>query len=264
MYYSIPSLNWGLLTRGCSVRKGFSSIGRVDMKVRHVLYVSYAVPHSRVRPLLPDTVPLSTIEETSAFVSVVVLQSEDVRLARLPLFRFNYGQINVRTYVTDPRTGNQAVYFLKSGVTSASISALTRLLGLSWEKVDLNISAERDDSSLYTRYSVSGRWHGDVHVLAEETGIHPTEVAPFHDLESAVDYLVRPMIGLYGSKGSTRRFEISHSSLEPRAMRLLEFRLPLLDAMGLVREEEVLEPHSVLLVPESPFRIFLPPTRLAA
>jgi len=242
--------------------KWYHKLTQVQMKLRHVAYLSYLLPTAQVRHLVPDVLPLSAVDENKVFVSIVVLQNRDVRLASFPLVRFNYNQINVRTYVKDPYTGNQAVYFLKSGVTSAPISILTRIVGPSWQKVTLNIEVKQTDPRRYDRYMALGQWSGDFHLAAEETKLDLGEITPFDSVESATNYLIRPLIGLYGPQGRIGRFEISHPPIEPRAMRLLDFQWPVLDAMGLVSDEKIREAHNVLLVPESRFSIFLPARRV--
>lgn len=242
--------------------KWYHKLTRVEMKLRHVAYLSYLLPTPQVRRLVPDVLPLSAVDENKVFVSIVVLQSRDVHLASFPLLRFNYNQINVRTYVKDPYTGNQAVYFLKSGVTSAPISILTRIVGPSWQEVILNIEVKETDSGRYDRYMAFGQWSGDFHLVAEETELDLGEITPFDSVESATNHLIRPLIGFYGPQGRIGRFEISHPPIEPRALQLLDFHWPVLDAMGLVSEEKVKEPHNVLLVPESRFSIFLPARRV--
>ena len=242
--------------------KWYRKLTRVEMKLRHVAYLSYLLPAPQVRRLVPDVLPLSAVDDNKVFVSVVILQSRDVRLASFPLMRFNYNQINLRTYVKDPYTGNQAVYFVKSGVTSAPVSLLTRIVGPSWQEVTLSIEVKQSDPGHYEHYAAFGQWSGDFHLVAEETELDLSEIAPFGSVQSAADYLIRPLIGFYGPQGRIGRFEISHPPIRPRAMQLLEFQWPVLDAMGLVSEEKVKEPHTVLLVPESRFSIFLPARRV--
>jgi uncharacterized protein YqjF (DUF2071 family) len=82
--------------------KWYHQLTRVEMKLRHVAYLSYLIPAPRVRRLVPSVLPLSAVDENKVFVSIVALQSRDMRLASFPLVRFNYNQINVRTYVKGP------------------------------------------------------------------------------------------------------------------------------------------------------------------
>ena len=64
----------------------------VHMTLRHVLYVSYLLPASQVRPVVPRVLPLAILEPDSVFVSVVCLACEGVRAAALPWPRFTYNQ----------------------------------------------------------------------------------------------------------------------------------------------------------------------------
>jgi len=235
---------------------------RVEMLLRHVLYVSYLVPASRLRPIVPDILPLAIVEGDSGFVSVVILRSTRVRLSSLPLPRFDYSQINVRTYVTDPQSGNQAVYFLKSGVTSAIISLLTRAIGVPWERIECAVNVRIDEQLHYTAYEAFGQWGGDFSIKAEEAMMPPTSMLPFKDTESAIDYLVRPLTGFFAHNERVGRFSIWHPDVKPRAGIIKGFHFPLLNSMNVVDETMTHEPHSVLLVPEARFHIYMPPALL--
>jgi hypothetical protein len=237
-------------------------IAQVTMLLRNVVYISYLVPASRVRPFLPGIIESAIIEGDRTFISVVILQCRDVRLSFLPFPRFNYTQVNVRTYIVDPSTGSQGVFFLKSSVTSSPLSFLTRILGPSWEHCEVDYQAVPDEKTGLYRQTASGYWHGDFALDAEETGNEPDNLAPFTDTESAINYLLRPLIGLYGKQGYVGRFEISHPYLRPSTLRLHDFNCELLQSMDLVKKEEVVRPHSILVVPESRFDIYLPPRRI--
>ena len=62
-------------------------IMRVEMALNHVFYISYLVPESRVRGIVPEVLPLSVVDRDNIFVSVVILQSARVRLSSLPWLR---------------------------------------------------------------------------------------------------------------------------------------------------------------------------------
>ena len=100
-------------TQVSSIRK----IARVEMSLHHVLYVSYLVPESRVRQLVPEALPLAVVERDNVFISVVILQSTRVRLSSLPFPKFTYNQVNIRTYVLDPHSGQHAVFFALNPIT---------------------------------------------------------------------------------------------------------------------------------------------------
>jgi len=234
----------------------------IRMTLRHVLYISYLLPASRIRPMVPDALTLATLGSDRVFISIVSLKCENVRLANLPWPRFTYNQLNLRTYVRDPITGNSAVYFFRSGVTSTATSLLTSSIGLPWRHINLELQISRDSQTRYSRYLASGRWDGETVIEAEESQSPLTEIEPFDNLESAVEYLTGPRIGFIGPEGRARRFEIRHRQLEVRLGKLHEIRIPVANATGLLEEGEVEEPHNVLLVPEAEFTVYLPPRRI--
>lgn len=235
---------------------------RVQMVLRHVLYLNYLVPALRVRPLVPGILPLAIVDLNRVFVSVVILRSEAVRASLLPFPRFNYNQVNVRTYVIDPQSGKQAVCFLKSGVTSMPVSFLTRTIGIPWQHVAFDMKIVTDKVTNQASYEIAGNWVGEFSIKAQGTRMPPVEVPSFSDTESAVDYLVRPLVGFFGRGTQATRFSISHPQVNPYAGELNSIRFPLLESLNLVEGQEIERPQSVLFVPEAQFFIYLPPARI--
>ena len=235
-----------------------SRLMSVKMTLRHVLYVSYLVPMSRVRPSVPNILALAAPDSDLVFISIVSLTCENVRAAILPWPSFNYHQLNLRTYVVDPLTGASAVYFLRSGVTSATTSALTRAIGLPWERMVLQTEVSGNGERGSLEYVARGRWGGEIFIRAQQSQSTLTEIPPFRDLESAIDHLTGPLVGFIGPQGHTKRFEIRHRALEVRLGKLCEIRFPLL-AGTLLEEGQMQEPHNVLMVPQAEFEVRLPP-----
>jgi uncharacterized protein YqjF (DUF2071 family) len=234
----------------------------VSMSLRRVLYVSYLLPVPRMRPLVPDVLPLAVVDSDRVFLSAVLLKCQNVRMSHLPAVRFSYNQVNLRTYVIHPETGQPGVYFLRSGVTSRTISLVTLVFGLRWEKVELAVDSAGTTPSYGGSYRASGQWQGDLCISAEASPAGSEHLDPFTDLEAAANYLVRPTIGFYGSSGRVRQFNIAHGHLEPARMGLAEIRFPLLADSGLLQPEEWTKPHNVLSINESQFLVFLPSRRV--
>jgi Uncharacterized conserved protein (COG2071) len=237
-------------------------IMHVHMMLHNVFYVSYLIPVSRVRPLVPRELNLATIEQNKVFVSVVALQCEGAGARLLPFPRLNYNQINVRTYVRDPQTGKHAVYFLKSGVTSALVSLLTRTMGIPWQHIDFDLQVATDEPTHYTTCEVSGYWDGEFSLKARGTQVPPGHIPPFEETKSAIDYLVRPLIGCFGREGQVKRFTIGHPEVTPFEGWLDRFHFPILNSLNLIDEKEILKPQSVLFVPQARFDIYLPPAKV--
>ncbi len=232
------------------------------MTLHHVLYVSYLLPLSRIRPLVPDVIPLDVYESDKVFVSVVSMECNNVRLANLPWPRFNYYQLNLRTYITDPHTGYRAVYFIQSGVTSAMTSCLTRIIGIPWKQIPFELNIDRENEGHRRSYSGVGNWSGEI-VLKASDFISPADSTGSSNIsESIIDHITGPLIGLVGPKGRTMRFGIRHKALDVWSGKLDEISYPFLLTAGILDEEEILQPHNVLLVPEAEFTIMLPPRRI--
>jgi len=258
-YFCESILPWSVNTRlpgehGLADGFRFASVG---IGLQHVLYVSYLVPAERVRPHVPDILPLAVRSDDSVFVSVVVLKSKLDGLSYLPGPFLPYDQVNLRTYVVDPRTGGPAVYFFRSAVKSRIVAGLTRLVGLGWEHGRFNIRLISEARAGRVRHTTTGDWHGRLQIEAS--------VALEEDAEKEMDgsadvvkHLTGPLVGYYG----TKRFGIWHPPLRPTQAHVESIRFDLLASSGLVDPGRIAEPDSVLAVAESRFRIYLPPTRV--
>ncbi|MFC2018087.1 DUF2071 domain-containing protein [Chloroflexota bacterium] len=223
----------------------------VKMDLESLVYISYLVPSGRVRQFVPRVLPLASDEGGNAYVSFVAMRCRHVRLSGIPWPRFNYDQLNLRTYVSDPQTGAPAVYFLKSGVSIGIVPLITRLMGIPWEKISLNM-----DASSRPIYRAWGNWLGQVDF---EIGSRVGEALQ----EQVVRHLTGPMMGFMGGQGKLRRFRINHRSLEVHKAVLSYIRFPLPVEEGLVSETELQKPDSVLMVPEAEFTVYLPPHRVS-
>jgi uncharacterized protein YqjF (DUF2071 family) len=234
----------------------------VEMDLFNVLYISFLVPALRVRPLVPSNLPLAKVGDDSVFVSVVTLLSTGVRVNLFPWPRFNYCQLNVRTYIIDPKGKGIGVYFFRSALTSSVTARLTRLIGLPWEPADLVFRSEDPGPQASARYKLTGQWHGEIDIEASPGDSLGKAVPPFLETEDMVSHLINPGVGCYGREGKTRRFEVTHRSLQPSEAQVALFRLPFLADLELVDEREMQQPHNALFVPEAHFRIHMPPRRL--
>ena len=229
----------------------------VSMTLGNVLYVSYAVPGKYLRTVLPEFIRLATLDEDIAFLSVVVLQCNKVRLRSVPFIRFTYNQLNLRTYIIDPITGAHGVYFLQSGVTSRFISVATRTIGIPWQRINLDVQVRPGGNNLRS-YNAVGYWQGSCTITAVEMDTSPRELALFPDMKSAVDYLVRPLIGFYRDRDHVGRFTIWHQDIKPQVWQLQQIDIPVLSKSGII--EDVAEPHSVFFLEHADFSICMPPS----
>jgi len=222
----------------------------IKMDLESLVYISYLVPTDRIRQFVPEVLPIASDEGDKAYVSFVAMKCRRVRLTGLPWPRFNYDQLNLRTYVSDPQTGTPAVYFLSSGVSIGIVPLITRLLGIPWEKISLDMG-----SGLKPGYQGRGDWLGQIDFEVEPQANEALQ-------EPLVRHLTGPMMGFIGDRSKLRRFRISHRSLEVKraVLNYIRFQLPV--DKGLIMEDELQNPDSVLMVPKAEFTVYMPPHRV--
>jgi Uncharacterized conserved protein (COG2071) len=225
----------------------------VTMDLHNVLYLSYVVPASRVRPRVPARLPLTTMEDDRVFVSLVAMNCRNVRLTTLGWPRFRYDQLNLRTYVREPETGIPAVYFFRSGVSSRVIPAVTRLLGIPWERIVFSLQHEAPPGGLSEEYVAAGSWHGDFDIKLQRPAAPESTAC----LAATVDRITGPTVGFIGPERRLRRVSIQHRDLGVSALALSAIRFPLATEPGLLTGAELSAPHSVLLVPEATFTVHI-------
>jgi hypothetical protein len=235
-----------------------SQLLAVRMTLRNVFYVSYALPSKNLQPLVPTVLKLATVADNMAFISLVALRSTKVRFSYFPVFSFNYNQFNIRTYVIDPLSGQLAVYFIKSGVTSRFISMATNTIGIPWQYIGLTIDlvGSKDARSAI----ISGNWLDNFILKVQADANSSCVPSLFQDRKSTVDFLIRPLIGFAGENRRLVRFTIRHPEVQPESWRLKGLDCPLVKK--LVDIDNIIKPHSVFYLPEADFSIFLPPKRI--
>lgn len=230
----------------------------VRMILRDVIYVTYALPAKMLKPLVPNALQLATVGSDTAFISLVALRCNRVRLSAFPLFTFNYNQFNIRTYVIDPISEKSAVYFVRSGVTSRFISLTTNAIGIPWKYI--KFTAAFSNSQGIRSSSISGDWEGHFAFKVEAEAKSPELPSFFVNWKSTVDFLVRPLIGFSGDGRRLVRFTIHHPEVQPESWSLVKLDHPLFNK--LVRVDDIRKPHSVFYMPEAEFSIFMPPQRI--
>lgn len=229
----------------------------IEMMLYNILYLSYLIPASRVKPLVPDVLPLSTYNDR-VFISIVVFHA-NIWFKGFPFLHLKHDQINLRTYVKDPLNGKHSVYFLLSGLSSVNAHFIRRFFNFPCVKASFSIKAEQNKDKLYLRYSVSGDWEGNFFIEAKEASSQIMNFRPFSSFDEALYFLTEPLIGFYGSSQKLYRFEVSHPHMMSELCQLLKINFPLLTFSGLIKEVEIHQPHSILFIPKGHFSVFLPP-----
>lgn len=238
------------------------SSASVVMTLRDMLYVSYLLPAARITKILPNGLEPATTGDGDVFLSLVIFRGSTRAAFRIPAPPIPFDQINIRTYVVDPQTRKPAVYFVRCGINGRFITFMYRALsGMPVEHAPFRISGGADDDGHYKNYLAEGYWHESFSLAAEETGPSLKALEPFGSAEEALQYLMDPLTGFYSAWGGVRRLEIFHEPLKPKTCRAIHVNLPYLEGLGLLNAGEIKDPHNLLLVPHTPFEIFLPPKK---
>jgi hypothetical protein len=234
-------------------------VTRIEMLLRDVLYISYCLPVSVLRPLVPACLPLRLVGEDKGFLSIVIINCQNVHLGAMPFPRFNYNQLNLRTYVLNPESGRPAVYFLKSGVTSPVISALTRGIGIPWQRIKFETQSSVDSGNHLLEIKAVGTWQKDFKIIAGRDFVPLPNISPFDNITSAVDFLIRPLEGYFYNGTRLGHIMIQHPEITPQfgALKMLDF--PLLNEAVNTRDIVPEKPQSVFFVDKAHFFIYMPP-----
>jgi hypothetical protein len=234
----------------------------VQMDIYDVLYLSYIIPEERLRPTVPDNIRLASPSQGKAIISVVIFRSKNVTASLFPFIHFTYDQTNLRTYIIDPLTGKDAVFFLKSGITSRFISAVTNLLQIPWQSISMRLDTGYDDKNSFAHYTVEGLWEDPFNIVLNKKQDPVMYPELFDTPEEATRFLTGPAVGFYNTSRGLMRFEVNHSKMKPTTGAISMIHFPMLLRSGLVTDDELRRPQSVLVAPDGHFTIYMPPTRL--
>jgi hypothetical protein len=159
-------------------------------------------------------------------------------------------------------TGRSAVFFLRSAITSRLIATITNLLKIPWQVLSIGIDTGYDDEYRFTRYTAEGHWEGPFNIILKENRTSGITPALFQTLQEEMHFLTGPAVGFYNTSGGLIRFEVKHSEIKPAAGAISTINFPMLTRSGLVNDDELGKPQSVLIAPEGHFTVYMPPIKL--
>jgi len=164
--------------------------------------------------------------------------------------------------VVDRETGLHLVWFFGTSLDSWSVLIPRYLWKLPWHHGRIRFDCSLDNAAKrYQRYRMSTKsaW-APVLLELEDSGRPISELPGSADLEAGLVILTHPLFGVfYRRDGSLGSYSIWHDRLRLSTGKCLKARFGLFDRLGVVPFAEQLEPHSVLLQPNTEFTIYLPP-----
>ena len=114
----------------------------MQILLRNLLFINYAVAPERVRHLVPSEFNLETRQDEQgnarAFVSAVPFEVAEIRSSSLSMPGLRFNQINYRAYLISPE--GAAVYFLGLRVGSRMVAASASFLNLPVSHEDIGLS----------------------------------------------------------------------------------------------------------------------------
>ena len=193
--------------------------GHVLVTVQDLLIVTWDVPEAALRNLLPPSVrPWS--HQGRARLSAVLFRNRDLRPAWPGAPRFGCCQVNLRTYLVDPRTGGAgAVFFHALCLASKPLARLSSAItGVPFRHLAFDIEAESSSDGLRWR-AVSP--DGAVRGVAREA-----EPAMLPDADT-LDLLTNVHTGFVarGPGDPLRTWSIWHRSQSVRTLAIEEMHL---------------------------------------
>ncbi len=223
-----------------------------------LLYLTYSVPSSSIRPLVPALLPLAAVEGNQVFLSIIILKCRKVGPFTFPWLPAGFNQLNIRTYVRHPRTGEIGIFFLTSAITSRPMLVIPSLLNLPLEHAKLNIHTEGTAPGGGRRYRASGFFHGEIFVEGYQTDRALESIKPFANQSEVRTYLTEPTVAFYKRNKRTEVLCASHKHIDLSALQITHFRFSYLTSSGLVDEAKLKATRSALLVRKATFVLYTP------
>ena len=238
----------------------------VRTRLAHFAIITYWVEPDSLRPHIPDRFALDCVPGPDglprALISVVPFIDEDFHFVRFPWLKWRFGQTNYRAYVTDTKTGEHVVWFFGTSLDSFWVMIPQYAWKLPWHRADIVFDTQYDSQlGRYTKYRLEtrSRW-APTKLVLDDLGREPKALGGFPTLESGLVWLTHPLRGFYYRRDrKIGGYTVWHDRLKMNQGRAVQAEFPLLAQLGLVQVGELSTIHSVLILPETRFTVYLPP-----
>jgi uncharacterized protein YqjF (DUF2071 family) len=222
-------------------------LGHVLVRIEDLLIVTWRAPEASLRSRLPAILQPVT-RHGEGFVSAVLFRNRGLRPALLGLPRFDATQMNLRSYVLDPATGETgSVFFHGLYLGRRWLAAASRhLLGPRFRHLPIVIRVRREGERV-AAWEARSR-DGSVRLLAHENG-------GALDAET-LDLLTNPHTGYVAdARGRLRRWSIWHRPQRVRTLAVDSAHVSALAGITLGA------PISALYVDAVDYEVYLPAIR---
>ena len=232
---------------------------QIDLVLRDMLFLTWAVEPERARKLVPERLELDTKTDTAgrtmAFVSAVCFRVAEARSSALLLPSLSFDQVNYRAYV---KAGDvPAVCFLDMKVNSRMVTTLTSFLSvpIQYEDIDIKIaSTGRRDSGGAGTLSYAVKSAG----LQAEAIIGEAPAKGSDDGNIAPQFMTDRLVGYVAAGDGVFKIQVEQPGLNCVSARVENVAAPRLEQLGLLNLGGSTQPHSALYVREASFSAGMP------
>jgi uncharacterized protein YqjF (DUF2071 family) len=230
-----------------------------SVQVRNFALVTHAVPPERVLRHLPSAYELELCEGAEgrvALVSATCFCNEDFRPAGIGFPRHTFNESTYRTYVT--HKGRRGVYFFGRYLGTRLAWSSQRAMARDTYRADFDVATDVRGDRYNSLVCHASSHRGDTRFVVDASEEpQPTEL--FETGEQHAQFLTYRLHGFFTtSAGPQGHMPVGHPRMAPLSGRLSQGRFDLWRRLGIVNEDETADPHSVLIVRKSPFRLFAP------
>lgn len=233
-------------------------------RLNHFAIITYLIDVDKARQFVHPRFELETISSQGrswALLSVVPFEDQIFTSAVWPLPHLRMSQTNYRIYIIDPQTHQRCVWFLGTTLDSWSFIIPRFLWKLPWHYGRISIrSVYHENSQTYTSYHLStqSQWApASCSLSSSQEDLH---LPFFSNLEAGLVILTHPLTGFYYRRDhQLGSYSIWHNRLSVHSGSLHSAQFDLLNRLQLLSFSQQQQPHSVLLLHQTDFTIYLPP-----
>jgi uncharacterized protein YqjF (DUF2071 family) len=231
-----------------------------SVTVKNFALITYSVPAERIRMHLPTDYELETFQGQDGlrgFVSTTCFCNQDYRPRGINIPRHTFNESTYRTYVT--HKGRKGVYFFGRYLGTRVAWLCQRPVTRHVYNADFTISTDKERRSNYSSYVCDAASEAGVTSFSLKALEVPRAQPPFPSADALVQFLTYRLHGFYtDSLGAQGHMPVQHPRMTAVAGQLSTGRFGLWEELGIVTEEEAVDPYSVLVIPEVPFRLYAP------
>lgn len=239
----------------------------LTVTIRDFLIVTHAVPAERVRPFVPDGLPLDMLPgpdgQRLAFVQTTCFFNENFHWSPLPEETgMSFHQSTYR--ILTRREGRRGAYFLRTYLSTSSSQTAQRAIAREADYARFFVHITGDPvQGTYEQYTMRavgerGQTALDVRALLPESAAVPS---PFARFEEMALFLTQREEGYFAASAPPHRtglLPVEHPPMQPVPGELVAARMTLWTELGLLAPDELLKPISVLIQPSVVFTGYPP------